>query len=89
MVPRVGDSFTSPASSTLYTSTVTSSESWSLPERAVTVNSYTLSLSESAGDSKFGVDLKDSAPRLFMEKSEASVPLSLQLTLPAFGPRAE
>ena len=33
------------------------------------------------------MDLKDSAPRLFMVKSEASVPLNLQVTLPAFGPR--
>ena len=48
-----------------------------------------MSLSESAGFSKFGVDLKVSAPRLFMEKSEASGPPSLQLTLPAFGPNAE
>ena len=51
MSPRVGDILTSPSSSTLYTSTVTSNSSDSLPERAVIVSSYLLSLSESAGAS--------------------------------------
>ena len=88
MLPLVGDSVASPISSTLNTVTVTWSSSCSFPERAVTVISYVLSLFESAGASKFGVDLKVSTPLLLMEKSEASVPLSLQLTLPALGPAA-
>ena len=57
------------------------------PDRAVTVISYVLSLLESAGASKFGVDLKVNTPLLLREKSEASVPLSLQLTLHRTRPR--
>ena len=85
---RVGDSATAPSSSALSTSTVTSSSSRTFPERATTVISYLLSLSESAGDSKLGTLLKVSRPPLLMEKSDASVPPRLHLTLPALGPVA-
>ena len=56
-----------------------------LPSEASTVTEYTLSVSESAGDSKFGDDAKVNTPVVLISKSAASVPDNDQVIVSSSG----
>ena len=78
--------FTVPGSSTLVTVTVTACMTLSVvPSLASTVTMYTLSVSMSAGASKFGDSLKVSIPSSLISKSSASSPDSDQVTVTPSG----